>query len=299
MPKRNAGHEVGRSVREYGRGVAGGLLFSLPLLYTAEMWSAGLVMHPARLMIYVLGTFLLLLGYNRYVGLHRDHSWVEVAIDSVEEMGLGIILAAIVLFLVGRIADGEGTRGAVGQIVAEAMTVAIGVSVGTAQLGGGGGGGGSAKGGDNGAGFAAEGGARGRVKGRAATGSFAGQIVIALCGAVLFAANVAPTEEVLIVAAESSTLRLLGLAVLSLFVGAVILFHSGFLNAEVHVARGGPLPMLLMVALTYAVALVASAAILWFFGRFDGAGLMLCVSQVLVLGFVATLGASAGRLLLQ
>jgi len=53
---------VSQSLREYARGVAGGLLFSLPLLYTMEVWWAGFVAHPWRLALYVAGTFLLLLG---------------------------------------------------------------------------------------------------------------------------------------------------------------------------------------------------------------------------------------------
>ena len=51
--------------------------------------------------------------------------------------------------------------------------------------------------------------------------------------------------------------------------------------------------------LTYAIALLASAAILWFFGRFAGASLEVRVRESVVLGFPAVLGASAGRLLLK
>ena len=94
---------ITESLQEYGRGVAGGLMFSLPLLYTMEVWWAGFNTHPYRLLAYVLTTFLLLLGYNRYAGLRRDRNMTEVAIDSVEEMGIGLFLAALVLFLFGRI----------------------------------------------------------------------------------------------------------------------------------------------------------------------------------------------------
>ena len=89
------------SLQEYGRGVAGGLMFSLPLLYTMEVWWTGIVAHPFRLIGYVLATFGLLIGYNRYAGLRRDSSMAEVAIDSVEEMGIGFLLAGLVLFLLG------------------------------------------------------------------------------------------------------------------------------------------------------------------------------------------------------
>src|SRR5918999_292617 len=94
---------VNESLREYARGVAGGLLFSLPLLYTMEVWWAGFTSHPWRLAVYVAATFGLLLGYNYHLGLRRDTSFGEVVIDSFEEMGLGLLVAFLVLWLLGRV----------------------------------------------------------------------------------------------------------------------------------------------------------------------------------------------------
>ncbi len=59
---------IGRGLQEYLRGIAGGVMFSLPLLYTMKVWWASFTMHPLRLLLYVLATFTLLLGYNRYAG---------------------------------------------------------------------------------------------------------------------------------------------------------------------------------------------------------------------------------------
>jgi len=53
------------------------------------------------------------------------------------------------------------------------------------------------------------------------------------------------------------------------------------------------------IVITYAVALLASAAMLWTFGRLDGATLPTIAGEIVVLGLAGTLGASAGRLLLQ
>src|ERR1044072_6415082 len=94
---------ISKSLQEYSRGIIGGLLFSLPLLYTMEVWWAGFSAHPLHLIFYVLATFALLLGYNYYAGLRHDANWKEVAIDSVEEMGLGLLISAIALALLGRI----------------------------------------------------------------------------------------------------------------------------------------------------------------------------------------------------
>ena len=277
---------VNKSLREYARGVAGGLLFSLPLLYTMEVWWAGFTTHPWRLAAYVVATFVLLLGYNEFVGLRRDASFAEVAIDSVEEMGIGLVVAAVVLWLLGRVTFAMPAGEALGQITVEAMTVAIGVSVGTAQLGGGEGEGDKGVGG-------------GGAGARGASGGFGAQVVIAFCGAVLFAANVAPTEEIVMLAVEASAWRLAGLALLSLAVASLILYYSEFANARERVRFDRHHDVLVGSVVTYAVALTASALILWFFGRFDGQSIAICVAQTVVLGVAATLGSSAGRLLLQ
>ena len=301
---------VSESLQEYARGVAGGLIVSLPLLYTMEVWWAGFISHPWRLCVYVLATFLLLLGYNEFAGLRRDSCFREVVVDSVEEMGIGLVVAALLLWLIGRVTWGMPASEAAGQIVIEAMTVAIGVSVGTAQLGVGGdedkGAGDDSAGDDSAGGESAGGESAGGESAGAAVGTgdggarhFGGQVVVALCGAVLFAANVAPTEEIVQIAVEISAWRLLGLALLSLALAALILYYSGFAGASKHVRFDRRHDVLVGTAVTYAVALFASALILWFFGRFDGAATEIVVAQTVVLGVAATLGSSAGRLLLQ
>ncbi|MBA2432149.1 MAG: TIGR02587 family membrane protein [Chthoniobacterales bacterium] len=273
---------VSNSLREYARGIAGGLMFSLPLLYTMEVWWAGFVASPMRLLIYVAATFVLLLGYNHYAGLHQDASWREVAIDSVEEMGLGLLVAAGLLFLLGQLETDMHLYEIVGKVTVEAMTVAIGISIGTAQLGG-----------------ADERQAKGRTEASAKDEvRFGGQMVIAACGAMLFAANVAPTEEIVLIASEARIEKILGLAVLSIVLTALILYYIEFTGAGRFVRSNGFVSVVVGTVVTYAVALVVSAAVLWFFGRFDDA-LITCVAQTVVLGLAATLGASAGRLLLQ
>jgi putative integral membrane protein (TIGR02587 family) len=271
---------VGESFREYGRGVAGGLLFSLPLLYTMEVWHAGFVMPPHRQLVYVLLALVLLLGYNRYAGLHPDTTWIEVAIDSIEEMGIGLLLSAVVLLLIGRLTAEQDSGEIVGRIVVEAVSVAIGVSVGTSQLG--------SSGGDEQPGMDV----------RRET-SLGGQLLLALCGAVLFAANMAPTEEIVHIGIELSGLELGLLGLATMVVAALILYFSDFRGARRWARAESRLAMVRGTVVTYAVGLVASAAILWLFGRFDGMGPAAIAGQTVALGVASTLGASAGRLLLQ
>lgn len=272
---------MGESLREYGRGLAGGLIFSLPLLYTMEVWWAGFITRPERLLVYLAAIFVLLLGYNNFAGMRRDASWGEVVIDSVEELGLGLVTSFITLWILGRL-DFHSLDETLGQTIIEGGIVAIGFSIGTAQLG-------ADDEGQHG---------RGEDDDDEEAGTIS-QVVIAFCGAVIFAANVAPTEEILMIAVEISAARMIGIALLSFVVGGLILFFSEFRKSKRYSPTETHFEKFAGSVITYATALVASAAILWFFGRLDGVSLEVALGQIVVLGFPAALGASAGRLLLQ
>lgn len=276
---RRPGSNTAQSLREYARGLAGGLLFSLPILYTMEMWWSGFLATPMRLLAGLAATFCLLILYNLFAGLRCDASPAEILIDSVEEMGLGIIAAALLLWLLDRINLSMEPLEIVGKIVTEGLVMAIGVSVGTAQLGGS---------------MNAEEGALPAYRQQEPWRHLA----LAACGAVLLAANVAPTEEIMMLGAELSLQGLLGLAMLSIAVGAIILHYSGF-TASVAGSEAGVAAVVRSTTQSYAVALLVSAAVLWFYGRFTGESAVAASAQTIVLGFAAMLGASAGRLLLE
>ena len=275
--------EIEQSLSDYSRGIVGGLLFSLPLLYTMEVWWAGFVAGPGRLLVLLVATFVLLLGYNHFAGLRRDTEVLETAGEAVEEIGLGILLAALVLWLTGRIGAGMGFREVLGKTLVESALVAIGVSVGKAQLGSG----------DR---------RRGQRQASERDRPFGlvGHVVMGACGAMLVAGNVAPTEEVVVIAAESGSGKLLALLALSLVMTAAVLYHADLRGADRKVGRpGGVGEVLAGTAVMYGVALVVSAAALWFFGRFAGVSPAMGVGLAVVLAFPGSLGASAGRVLLQ
>lgn len=283
---------IAQSFAEYGRGIAGGLLFSLPMLYTEEVWQRGAQVRPLPMLLAFLFTFILLLGYNRYAGLRQDASWVEVAIDSIEELGLGIVVAGLVLWLIDRVYLGMSLLEMMNRILLEALVVAVGVSVGTAQLG--------ASQDENGE--EGQGGSNQGIDGDRRRGmQLSSQVILGACGAFLIASNIAPTIEIVRIGSETAPWKLLVVALVSMALGVLILFFSNFVGTEgqrkkdklswLEVVRGG--------VLTYAVALAVSAFVLWFFGRFDGAGTASILAFTITAGLPAALGASAGRLLLQ
>jgi putative integral membrane protein (TIGR02587 family) len=270
---------IADSLREYARGIAGGLLFGLPIIYTMEMWWAGFLGAPGRLLAGLGATFLLLILYNLYAGLRRDAGPAEILVDSVEEMGIGLLSATLLLWLAGRIDPAMPALEVIGKIVVEGLVMAIGVSIGTAQLGG------------------RQGDEQGAVDAYRTHEPWR-HLALAACGAFLFAANVAPTDEIMVLAAEARPTRLILIAAMSFATGAVILHYSDF-TASVPGREAGYLAAFRVTIQSYAVALLASASLLWFFGRFADASVTSMCGQTVVLGFAGMLGASAGRLLLQ
>ncbi len=285
----------GESAREYARGFAGGLLFSAPILYTMEMWEAGFLASPLRLLVSLAGCFSMLLLYNLFAGLHASAAPLEAWIDSIEELGLGLMSSAALLWLFGRIDTAMAPLEIAGRIVVEGLVMAIGFSIGTAQLG-------NAAAADPPSG-PPSGLPSGSSDRSAAASAYRDaepwrHVALAACGATLFALNVAATEEILVLAIDLSASRLSGLMLLSFGIGAVILHYSEFRGTPPF-AQAGWVAAMRGTVVTYGVALLVSAMALWLFGRFDEGAVQTWAAQVVVLGFPTMLGAAAGKLLLQ
>jgi putative integral membrane protein (TIGR02587 family) len=280
---------LSQSLKEYARGIAGGLLFSFPLLYTMEVWWAGFIAAPRDLVVLMMVTYLLLLGYNRYAGMRADASWRSVFVDSVEEMGIGIVLSFGVLLMLNRITlYGMSIEEIMGKVIIEAMAVSIGVSVGTAQLG-------VEKEEDE---QEQEDADQAKQPKSRQTSKMA-TAVLAFCGAILVGGNVAPTEEILMIAVEAEPVHVLFMAIVSLLLSVIVVYFSDFKGSSARLNGGFAYRVAFDTCLSYVIALAASAFALWFFGRFDNMSLWNIVAQSITLGVIATLGASAGRLLIK
>ena len=278
---------IKESIIEYTQGIVGGLLFSFPLLYTMEVWQAAFIVQPFSLIVMVLATFGLLLGYNRYAGMHPSTSWKNVVIDSFEEMGIGLVLSFSLLLMLSRIHLGENSLDEIaGKTIMEAMFVSVGVSIGTAQLGS------SAK--ENGD----KPGENQKIEKKRRSGKVA-MAVLALCGSILVGGSVAPTEEVLLIAQESSPLHILVMAIISLSLCTVVCYFSDFKGTTKSEKPPTAYDIVFDTCLSYCIALIAAAFVIWFFWDLTSTGFSLFVSQCIVLGVIASLGASAGRLLIK
>ena len=297
MPKNKP---IEKSIKEYSRGIIGGLLFSFPILYTMEVWWAGYTVNFLNLLLFIIATYLLLLGYNRFAGMHPSVKWKHVFMESIEEMGLGLLISFIVLLLINRIHFTDNISEIISKITIEAMAVSIGVSIGTAQLGS------SANEEEDGEGednkekkntsgnhpdyFSKKNDSR---------GSLLALIVLAFCGSVLVASSVGPTEEILMIAVQTEVPLILIIAIISMLLSLLVSYYSNFKGTEKSDLRKTPFEITLVACSSYSIALASSAFILWFFGRFENMSLWYIVAQCVILGAVASLGGSAARLLIK
>lgn len=272
-----ASRKISETVKEYGRGVVGGLLFSLPLLYTMEVWWTGFIASPEKLLLFIVFTFLLLLGYNRHSGMRPDASFEEVLHESIEEIAIAFTVAFLFFLLINKISFTMSFQEIAGKVIVESMIVAIGVSVGTAQLGQE----------DQNTG----------EKGVKKRNGLAQMAILAFCGGVLVSSSVAPTEEILKIAVVSEPAHLIAMILSSILISGIVLFFSDFKGSGN--LKGGIAKMALHLVVSYSCALVVSIFMLWFFGRVSGYGWGLVLAETIILAIPASLGASAGRLLID
>lgn len=271
---------IEETLKEYGRGIIGSLLFSLPLIYTMEVWLSGFIVPPAYQLSCIVVTFLLLLGYNTFSGMRKDSTFGDIAWDSVEEIGLAIIVSFIFLYLIDVINIRMSFDEITGKVIIESMIVAIGISIGTAKLG------------ENAGGVSGEG------KGKKIQDNrFIKMMVLSICGAILFSSSVAPTEEILMIAVQINYYQQLLLVLSSLILSSVILYFSNFMGSNSK--KVGKFQMLLDIVVSYSLSLLVSFLFLWFFNRIENYDFNIVLAQMIVLGVPASIGASAGRLLID
>jgi putative integral membrane protein (TIGR02587 family) len=254
------------------RGVAGGVLLGVPLLYTQEVWDLGETLAPLVILGLLAVSFGAILALSYYVGFRagRTHRPIE---DAIVGFGTSIILAAGLLLLLGRIRLGMPAENLVGLAALTSIPIGIGFAIGNAL---------APKEGGQGA--------------REMTGT-AGDLLAAAAGAIVLALNIAPTEEPIRLAQELGWIRLGLLVGASLLLPYLIVFEAEFGGRDSrHAQDGAAQHPSTETALAYLIAFVLSGMLLAAFGRLDavdGPNL----SAVVVLSFPASLGAALGRML--
>jgi putative integral membrane protein (TIGR02587 family) len=189
-------------------------------------------------------------------------------------LGLSVLLSFLLLVLLDRVGPGTSPENALGVTALTSIPVSIGFSVGVALAP-----------------------RRGGEKSENVTGG-GGDLLVASAGALVFALNIAPTAEPILLAAELDGVRLGLLVVASLVLPYLMVFYAEFGGREQRIASDGATQgPITETLLAYAVAFIVSAAMLAMFGRVDAVN-GAATARVVTLAFPASIGAALGRLLI-
>jgi len=267
--------DLASSLRDYTRAVGGGLVIGLPLLYTMEIWFHGFILPGWKLLLLLAIAFAIVLGYNALAGFRRERTYAELLVDSVSTIGMGIVVAFVALLVLGRIEAGTSVRDAAGKVALEAIPIAFGASLAATQLSGN----------------------RGHRGSKAGVGAFH-RLLVGAGGALLFALNVAPTEEPLMLGIEAHPVLLLLVMAATLLLTLALVFYADF-GGRRTVRGDGVLDQPLTETITsYALSLAVALLLLWSFGRTEGASVQAIAGMTVMLAVVASVGAAIGRLLI-
>ncbi|MBA2720098.1 MAG: DUF2391 family protein [Chloroflexi bacterium] len=269
-------HPISETIRDHVRAAVGGLLVGLPLLWTMEMWEHGSTLPPLKMLVLFGLAFVIVVGFNALSGFRRERTWLELLLDAVQGLGLSVAVAASMLFILGRLEPELGLQTLVGRVALLTIPVAFGTALAATVL------------------SEPEEGSEADPVGPI------GRLFVAAGGALYFALNVAPTDEVRVLGSEADTPLLVaavaGSLAISLAIAYLVDTPSGSTGDR---SGGGPLthPAGETVA-AYAVALLVAAILLVSFGLNDGLGLRALVGHVVMLGTLASFGSAAARLML-
>jgi len=273
------------------RGVAGAFLFGSPFLYTMEVWWKGNTTSPLRMFFALAVTYLTLLALDRALGFRRrlSRDWRRTFADSAEALALGLLAGAASLTLLGIISPEDGLEAVMGRIIIEGIPFGIGVGLAN--------------------GFMKKSDEDNRDESESVGGEVRkddiwrgtmADLRATLLGAVIIASSIAPTDEIQVLAANLSHPRLLVLVLASVALSYMIVFEANFGSQRARRNQSGIFQTPLSeTMISYIASLAVSASMLWLFQLIEyDDPVNKWVSYIIVLGFPATIGGAAGRLVI-
>ena len=259
-----------------GRGVGGALLFALPMQMTMEMWALGFTMDRWRLVLLLVLAIPLLIGISHRIGFEETFSWKVAVRDAMIAYGIGIVTSAVMLSLFKLLMAGMPAEEITGKIAVQAIPASIGALLGRSQFG----------------------------SGKDGTGdeqqaSYGSELFMMAVGALFLNLNMAPTEEMILIAYKMTPWHALATILMSItlmhaFVYAVSFKGGHELTSDTpwwHAFIRFTLP-------GYVIALIISLYALWSFERLDGGSFTPAMMAMIVLAFPGAIGAAAARLIL-
>ncbi|XSG83374.1 MAG: TIGR02587 family membrane protein [Methyloligella sp. ZOD6] len=257
-----------------GRAFAGALIFSLPMFMTMEMWWIGFYIDPYRLALLLVLMVPLLTGVSRLGGLRNNEHWIDDLADSLVAIAVAAVAATAVLFLFNLITPEMPAREVIGKILIEIFPASVGAMLAQNQLG-----------------------SASREELEKVESSYWGELLIMAVGALFLSLNVAPTEEIELIAFQMSTWHIVAIALISILLLHGIVYMVDFAGTELR-AESFLSVFMRFTVVGYVVVALVNLYLLWTFGRTDGLSLYQTLSIVAVLSFPGAIGAAFARLIL-
>jgi putative integral membrane protein (TIGR02587 family) len=270
----------GKEIKDLVKGACGGFLFGVPLLYTMEVWWIGSAAKPWTLLAAFIVTFLMVYFLNRVAGFRNQsrRRRLEGLTDTIEAMAIGSVCTFLVLVLLQEITPSTQLSEAVGKVIYESIPFSIGVALANQFL-------------DD----QSEGLTPSDVEKNSATLS---DVAGTLVGALVIGFNIAPTDEVMMLASQGSEPVFIAMIFASLLISYGVVFVAGFSKQSQRLKQKGlfqhPSSETLV---SYLISLLVAAFMLWLFQQVEFSDpWQTWLKQTLVLGLPTTIGAAAGRL---
>jgi putative integral membrane protein (TIGR02587 family) len=258
------------------RAAAGALIFSLPILMTMEMWELGVTMPPSRLALLTATTLPLLVGLSYYVGFEETATLLDDVLDACAAYGVAFVTSLVVLFALAVIDTTSPPRDILGRVALQVVPASIGALLAQSELGV----------------------SRERKQDHTRQPGYPGSLFLMAVGALYLAFNVAPTEEIQLVAFKITPTHAIGLVLGSLLIMHALVYSVEFTGSPPE-PRETPWWSLLLryTVVGYALTLLLSMYTLWTFGRLDAVDAPYAVMLGITLAFPGAVGAAAARLI--
>ena len=270
------------------RGLTGGFVVGIPLLYTMETWWIGETVSMPRALLFLGLAYAVNLGFVTFAGFRRgEPGSLRAFEDALEATALAAVGAAVTLILLHQVQTSQPLDVIVGRIAVDTLPVSLGVSVANHIL--------SPR-----AGRTEPGEGERQDAGAAGVRATLLDVGAAFAGALFLSLNIAPTEEVPMLATEVPTLHVPAIVFFSLLLTYAIVFAAGFGGQERRMTAPGIFQRpVTETVVAYLTSLATCVAVLWLYGQIGPeTGWFETYAQVVLLGLPAAIGAAAGRLAL-
>ncbi len=283
-----ADREFRRFVLGLGRGAAGAMLFGIPMLMTMELWALGFTIDRFRLLLMLVVNIPMLVVLADLIGFERTTTWQQALRDATIAYGLGIVMSAAIMMLLGILKADMPLSEILGKTAIQAIPASIGAMLGRSQLGG-----------DDDEGDEPGDGSQDDAVPDQMSTHYVQELFLMAVGALFLNLNVAPTEEIILISYRMTPWHSLAAICASIAIMHAFVYAVAFKGTH-QIPDGIPWwhAFLRFTLPGYVIAMAISVYVLWTFGRLDDVAFTQILMSTIVLSFPGAIGAAAARLIL-